>query len=607
MSNVFVDIISQFDSKGFKQADSAVTALTKKTLKLAGSYLTLQKAQQSVMAAISDEKASKVLAQNLKNLNLGFAIKSAEEFIATMQKQTGVLDDELRPAYAQLARVTGSSLETQKLMALAFDVSAGTGKDFTTVINTLSQAYVGNNKGLRSLNIGLSQADLKTKSFADITEILNKKFAGSGEASLDSYAGKMALLKVATADASEAIGKSLLDAITTASGSDGFPKFIRLIEGATNILTDLITGISRTIALIDIVASPSKGIGDIIKKVRNQYAIWNREDLEVAKQRNGVAKNYSSYYTKIAKAQVLATKNAKVQNQLEKDRLATLKKQNAEAAAQAIIDKANAMLYTANSVFDLEQIQVAAAMQNKTLTENERKRLEIKQAIFDLEAALEMNDQKRIQSGTTLLGELLKQFSALQKQDAILGKIKTAFDALGFNKDLINLQNLQDALKLLIEINKLLNAKKTTPTGKEAGGGSASGGASNPFIQAIGDATGRNAINVAVNAAVGAKTDAGLIANAMANSLIASGVKVNNALTTARYTGQAIDWWNKQVAEIDRLNAIGAAIAPGHTGISLTITENAKNLVDIVMETVTEQSASGSSPIVNRIDQALNW
>lgn len=592
MSNVFVDIISQFDSKGFKQADSAVTALTKKTLKLAGSYLTLQKAQQSVMAAISDEKASKVLAQNLKNLNLSFAIKSAEEFIATMQKQTGVLDDELRPAYAQLARVTGSSLETQKLMALAFDVSAGTGKDFTTVINTLSQAYVGNNKGLRSLNIGLSQADLKTKSFADITEILNKKFAGSGEASLDSYAGKMALLKVATADASEAIGKSLLDAITTASGSDGFPKFIRLIEGATNILTDLITGISRTIALIDIVASPSKGIGDIIKKVRNQYAIWNREDLEVAKQRNGVAKNYTSYYTKIAKAQVLATKNAKVQNQLEKDRLSTLKKQNAEAAAQAIIDKANAMLYSANSVFDLEQIQVAAAMQNKTLTENERKRLEIKQAIFDLEAALEMNDQKRIQSGTALLGELLKQFSALQKQDAILGKIKTAFDELGFNKDLINLQNLQDALKLLIEINKLLTAKKIiTPPSAGGGGGGGGIGAGSTWNPS---GFRKNDENPNFNPKPGI--------TAGSNWNPAGSVwweNVGKPMTGAGITAGS-NWDPSMFRFFEEGNQ-------GRPNINISITDNARNLVDIIMETVTEQSASGSSPIVNRIDQSLAW
>lgn len=590
--------------KAFKQADNSVVALTKSVAKLAGGYLTLQKAQMSVMNAIADEKAAKVLAQNLKNLDLGFAIKSSEEFIATMQKQTGILDDDLRPAYAQLARVTGSSLETQKLMSLAFDVSAGSGQDFSKVINTLSQAYVGNNKGLRSLNVGLSAADLKTKSFAEITDILNQKFKGSGEASLDSYAGKMALLKVATADASEVIGKSLLDAITTASGQDGFPKFIRLIEGATNILSDLITGIGRTIRLIDIIASPSKGVSDIIRKVRNQYAIWNREDLQVAKERNGVAKNFTSFQSKQAAAQVLATKNAQVQAKLERDRLATLKKQNAEKAAQAAIDKANQMLNTAKGVFDIDQIQVQAALQNQTLTENERKRLEIKQAIFALEAALDAQDQKRIASGTTLLGNLLGQFATLQSQDTLLGKIKSAYDALGMNKDLINLTNLQEALRLLQQMNLLMNGTKTPTSGNSI---TNPNNANNPLITAITNATSKNAMNAAVNAAAAANENAGLVANALVTALMKTGTDTNTALVTGRYTGQALDWWNKQNAEINALNAFAAGIAPGQTGVTIQITENAKNIVDVVMQTVTEQSASGNAPFVTRLGESYKW
>lgn len=580
--------------KAFKQADNSVVALTKSVAKLAGGYLTLQKAQMSVMNAIADEKAAKVLAQNLKNLDLGFAIKSAEEFIATMQKQTGILDDDLRPAYAQLARVTGSSLETQKLMSLAFDVSAGSGQDFSKVINTLSQAYVGNNKGLRSLNVGLSAADLKTKSFAEITNILNQKFKGSGEASLDSYAGKMALLKVATADASEVIGKSLLDAITTASGQDGFPKFIRLIEGATNILSDLITGIGRTIRLIDIIASPSKGVSDIIRKVRNQYAIWNREDLQVAKERNGVAKNFTSFQSKQAAAQVLATKNAQVQAKLERDRLATLKKQNAEKAAQAAIDKANQMLNTAKGVFDIDQIQVQAALQNQTLTENERKRLEIKQAIFALEAALDAQDQKRIVSGTTLLGSLLGQFATLQAQDKLLGQIKSAYDALGMNKDLINLDNLNQALAKLAQMLAMMNSLTKTQTN------------SAPFISAISTATTRPAMNSAVNVAAAAGIDAGAIGNALATGLINMGVSTPTALTTGRYTGQAIDWWNKQNL------AMSNATNPTVTGnilptVNVTVTDNANKLVDVIMNTVTEQSASGNQPFIVRNGRQLAW
>jgi hypothetical protein len=460
-SNVLINVATEYDNRGFKQADKGIVALTKSVAKFAGTLALARRAQQSMFGFMEDEKATKVLARNLKNLGLAYATPSAEQFIATLQKQTGVLDDQLRPAYAQLVRVTGSTLETQKLMALAFDVSAGTGQDYENVINALSKAYVGNNRGLKTLNIGLTEAELKTKSFGEIVNILNNQFRGSGEASLDSYAGKMALLKVAAADAGEAIGKSLLDAITTASGPDGFPKFIKSIQTATNLVVDLVTGTSRLSALFDILASPSKGIGDMFKKYRSLRAQWDREDLQVQKERSGIANNTSSYLAKQAKDSILAAKTAKTQAKLAATQLATQKKLTAEKKAQAALDKANVALGAANNMFDIERISVAAAMANQTLTENERKRLEVKTAIFALEDAIDSKDTARIEKQTAILNGLTGQLSAMQKQEVALGLVKSALDALGVNKDLINLDNLDLALAKLKEMNLLLNGTKT--------------------------------------------------------------------------------------------------------------------------------------------------
>lgn len=449
MSNVLISIASQLDNKGFKQADFSIKSLTKSVAKLSGGILTLQKAQQAMFAYMADEKATNVLAQNLKNLGLGFATQSAEEFISVLQKQTGVLDDELRPAYAQLARVTGSTIETQKLMALAFDVSAGTGTDYTQVIDALSQAYVGNNKGLKSLNIGLSQADLKTKSFADITAILNKQFAGSGDASLDSYAGKMALLQVAASDASETIGKGLLDAISTASGPNGFPAFIKGIEKAAQVITDVVTGTGRLIALIDIAASPSKGIGDILKKYRALRQQWEREDLAVQKQRSGIANNTSSYMQKQAKDALTTAKISAIQKKLEADRLALLKKQTAEKRASLLLEKANAALVKAKAQFDLEGIQIAAALQNKSLTADEKTRLLILQQIWELEQAMAANDILTIEALLKQLELWLKKKREAEELLAATTELKGIFDLLGFNKQLIDTLNLEQALSLL--------------------------------------------------------------------------------------------------------------------------------------------------------------
>jgi len=597
MSNVLINVVSEFDQKGFKQADSSLNLLTKRVVKFTATLGLAHKAQQAVMDAMADEKSTKILAQNLKNLGMAYAAMPAEQFIKQMQRQTGILDDDLRPAYAQLARVTGDMAKTQEILALAFDVSAGTGQDFQSVVDALSKAYVGNNKGLRSLNIGLTTAQLQTKSFADITEILNKQFSGAGAASLDTYSGKLAVLKVAAADASETIGFGLLSALQTTSGSTSITeladKINNLAEGAAALTRYMGYGAKSILTYVQAFTDPRgalKNFRALQKQILDDTKAWNDRNMKV-----WYPEGYQTPEMKRAAAAALAR---------SKQVLANNKKITAEKKKQTEAEKAlgaaNQMLNTAKGIFDLEQVSVAAALANRTLTENERKRLEIKQAIFALEAAIDSGDQKRIESSTILLGGLLNQFTVLQSQDKILGQIKTALDALGVNKDLINLANLQAALDLLKQMNLLLNGQKNPVTQNKTT-------ANNPFITAISSATSNAAINSAVNAAAAAGVNAGSIANALTNSLIASGQSAATATSTGRYTGQAIDWWQKQMAEYDRLNAAAAAIAPGHLGINLTVTENAKNLVDIVMETVTEASASGTPPIVSRIGSNLAW
>ncbi|NBW13214.1 MAG: hypothetical protein EBR82_34910, partial [Caulobacteraceae bacterium] len=94
------------------------------------------------------------------------------------------------------AQVTGSATKAQDLMQLAFDVSSGSGLDYASTVDILSQAYVGNTKGLKQLNLGLTQAELKAMDFEQITTKLRQNFAGAGGVALDSYAGSMAKLSV---------------------------------------------------------------------------------------------------------------------------------------------------------------------------------------------------------------------------------------------------------------------------------------------------------------------------------------------------------------------------------------------------------------------------
>jgi len=68
-------------------------------------------------------------------------------------------------------------------------------------------------------------------------------------------------------------------------------------------------------------------------------------------------------------------------------------------------------------------------------------------------------------------------------------------------------------------------------------------------VNAIKDATNGSAINAAVNAAVVAGATASEVANAMVGSLIKSGMDTPNALSSARYTGQAIAYQKQLEAQ----------------------------------------------------------
>lgn len=617
MSNVMINIASEFDSKGFKKAETSTSALEKQAKKLGKTLLaafSVQKITQyskaSILAYSQDQKAAALLSNQLKNLGLAYQAVDVEKFIAQLEAQTGILDDELRPAFSRLARVTGTVAESQKLMTLAFDVSRGAGIDYMQAVDAISKAYVGNLKGLKKLNLGLTDAQLKTMKFEDIVTLLNKQFKGAGAASVNTYSGKIDRLNVSLANAQETIGKGFVDAFTLIAEDGDFKNVISSIDNmATNVADTLV------------------GIGAILDQVRNKFnsmPSWVKYLFRKVNETSLFSIITGALQSEGSKARVKQSMPQGAALFLEEQRgkaaaktlginkkiTQEIKKQTADKKAQLAIDKANQMLNTAKGVFDIEQVSVAAAMQNQTLTENERKRLEIKQAIFALEAAIDAGDQKRIESGTKLLGNLLSQFTILQNQDKLLGQIKSSLNALGQNKDLINLANLDAALAKILEMLALL--KQLGGLGGGGGGGTSSkkpsGDFSNdPIINAIATSKTQAEMNAAINAAALVGVNASSAGSALASALINSGANVNTALVTGRYTGQALDWWNKQMAEINRLNAIGAAIAPGQTGVTIQITDNATKLVDVIMNTVTEQSASGNAPFVTRLGESYNW
>jgi len=167
---------------------------------------------EGVKAAIADEKAQTQLALALENATgaTQAQIKATEDSILKMSLATGVADDELRPALGRLVRSTGDTEKAQQLLAQALDISAATGKPVEAVANSLAKAYDGNTSALGKLGIGLDAAELKTMSFEQVQGRLTQLFGGAAAANADTYAGRIARVKVAFDEAKETVGVALL-------------------------------------------------------------------------------------------------------------------------------------------------------------------------------------------------------------------------------------------------------------------------------------------------------------------------------------------------------------------------------------------------------------
>ena len=176
---VNVVLKSVFDDKGLKGAEGAFDNIGKTIGKIGGliaGAFSVGALVEFTKAAAEDAKSAALLAEQLRN-TVGAneeMIASVEESIKQMQLSAAVADDVLRPAFGQLVRATGDVGQAQRLMQIALDVSAATGRNLNTVTLALTKAYQGNEGALSRLGI-------KAQEGADVFGMLEEQFAGAAE------------------------------------------------------------------------------------------------------------------------------------------------------------------------------------------------------------------------------------------------------------------------------------------------------------------------------------------------------------------------------------------------------------------------------------------
>jgi hypothetical protein len=231
--------------------------------------------KEATQAAIEDVKSQTLLANALRNTTgaTDAQIASVEEVIRGYQFSASVADDKLRPAYQKLALATKDTTQANKLLGLALDVSAGTGKDLDAVAQAMARSLAGSDTALNKLIPSL-------KGSKNPMEDLAAAFGGAAEkaANTDPYAR----MKVIFDDLQETVGMALLPTlekfaawVASPSGQEKLQKFIELVTGLAGKFEILagfvIDNADQFIAWSGVIV----GVGLAIKGLSAGLAIYN--------------------------------------------------------------------------------------------------------------------------------------------------------------------------------------------------------------------------------------------------------------------------------------------------------------------------------------------
>jgi hypothetical protein len=218
---ILVKIISQYDPKGSRKAESAFDSLTRsaKTMGLAVGAAAAAVGKglyEAVQAAAEDQKSFEQLAQSMRNVTKASdaLIQSTDKQLGKMSMAAGIADDKLRPAFSNLLRATGSVTLSQKGLTAAMDLSVATGKDLDAVSLAVGKALNGQTTALFKMLPGLRGVVDEGSSAEEVLAAINSQVGGAAQANTKTFAGSLERLKVIFGEMVETVGAAFLPILT---------------------------------------------------------------------------------------------------------------------------------------------------------------------------------------------------------------------------------------------------------------------------------------------------------------------------------------------------------------------------------------------------------
>ena len=400
-SNIDIKIIAEFLGKSaFKQADTAANKLNKTVKSLGQSFgvafggAALGYAIKSTIRDFADaERETQQLTNTVKNLGLAFAAPEIDAYVQNIGKLYGVTGDQAVPAMQALLTATGSVSRSTKIMNVALDLAASRNADVASVAKDLASAYVGNTKGLNQYKLGLTKAELAALSFDEILEKIGSQTLGSADEAAKTLSGQLAILSEVTNQAKERIGGGLVQALGGLSGQNGAAGAAKTIENLSVKLTNAITGFGYLVQEVK-VAQPILVAAGIA--IGLAWAPWftaiAAAGLAIGAIGNAMKKNTPK--TPLNTGNLFNqgklffptggdagySKRKAEEKKAEEAAAARAKKLEAMAKASEKAQKESLKLAKAKAIFDLQKIQIEAALKGK-LSEEDKIRLKLLQAI----------------------------------------------------------------------------------------------------------------------------------------------------------------------------------------------------------------------------------
>lgn len=233
--NVFLDFLVRGDKKAAsavkgvgqeaEKSQSRFSKLTTGGKALASGFAAIAATKvvgflgDAAKAALEDEKAQVQLAVALRN-TVGATdeqISSTETWIDSTARATGITDDELRPALANLVRATGDVEEAQKLMGTAMDIATARALPLETVSLALTKAAQGNVGAMGRLGLNVRDTAGGFLEFDDAIAKVNETMGGATTEAAESAEGQIRRMNVTIDEAKETLGGLLLPVLAEAA------------------------------------------------------------------------------------------------------------------------------------------------------------------------------------------------------------------------------------------------------------------------------------------------------------------------------------------------------------------------------------------------------